>query len=310
MTAVLTISFSLTRPGSACHLGGNTGRTNYEKLQSMLRGAALLEQMDATHTPTPTIWWLGHCGFAIKYASILFYIDPCLTTPQGRKRTLDAPVAPHAITNADMILCTHRHPAHMDPETLLPMLDSSPHAKVVLPKSSAEYARSIGIPFERMTTTDSGLRVEFFKDSLYGRIYCVPSAHPKMEWTPLGGYPYLGYLIRFEGITIYHAGDTVLYEDLAPRLKPYNVTVAILPIAGPNLGIYESAQLAEDIGAAWLIPMHYGTLEDATDHPDDPRIGHFVEHMLGHRPLQRFKVFEVGDTWTIPAEAASLVAGQ
>ena len=267
----------------------------------MLRGAALLENMDATFTSTPTLWWLGHCGFAIKYASIVFYVDPCLSTPPGRKRSMDPPLAPQAITNADLILSTHRHPTHLDPETLLPMLESSPSAKLLLPKSLAEYAKSLGIPYSRMTPTDSGLRVEHFKDSLYGRIYSVPSAHPTLEWTPLGGYPFLGYLIRFEGVTIYHAGDTVFYEDLAPRLKPYNVTVAMLGIGGPNLDIAEAAQLAEDIGAAWLVPMHYGTFEDPTDHPDSPRLNRFVSHMLGHRPLQKFKIFECGEGWTIPA---------
>ena len=48
-----------------------------------------------------------------------------------------------------------------------------------------------------MTTTDSDLRVEYFKGGLYGRVYSVPSAHPELDWTPLGGYPHLGYLIRF-----------------------------------------------------------------------------------------------------------------
>jgi L-ascorbate 6-phosphate lactonase len=179
----------------------------------------------------------------------------------------------------------------------------------VVPKSAAEYARGLGIGFDRMTTTDSGLRVEYFKDSLYGRVYSVPSAHPKLDWTPIGGYPYLGYLIRFEGITIYHAGDTVPYEDLALRLKPYNVTVAILPVSGGNMDSGEAAQLAEDIGATWLVPMHYGAFEDAWDHADSPRLTRFIEHMLGHRPLQRFKIFEVGEGWTVPAESVAAEAG-
>ena len=270
----------------------------------MLRGANLLERMDRTHTATPTLWWLGHCGFAIKYASIMFYVDPCLTTPEGRKRFTDPPLTPQAVDNADLILCTHPHPTHMDPGTLLPMLDSSPRAKVVVPKSSADYARAIGIGFDRMTTTDSGLRVEYFKDSLYGRVYSVPSAHPTLAWTPIGGYPNLGYLVRFEGITIYHAGDTVLYEDLALRLKPFNVTVAILPIGSGLVEIGQAAQLAEDIGATWLVPMHYGTFEEDLDTPESPRITRFIEHMLGHRPLQKFKVFEIGEGWTVPAETA------
>jgi L-ascorbate metabolism protein UlaG (beta-lactamase superfamily) len=254
----------------------------------MPRGAALLAEMNETHTNTPTLWWLGHSGFAIRFASITFYIDPRLSAA-------DSPLAPEEVTNADMILCTHEHPGHMDPVTLAPMLAASPNAKVVLPKSSADFAHTAaGIPYNRMSTTDNGLRIEYFKDSLYGRVYAVPSAHPELNWHPIGGYPRLGYLIRFERITIYHAGDTLLYPDLAARLRPYNPTVAILPIAGDgNLSIQEGAQLAQEIGAQWLIPMHY--------HAGDEAVERFVEHLLGHRPSQKFKVFaEPGDRWTVP----------
>ena len=93
------------------------------------------------------------------------------------------------------------------------------------------------------------------------------------------------------------------------RLKPFNVTVALLPISGGNIDTNEAAQLAEDIGATWVVPMHYGSFEDNWDHPDTPRVNRFIEHMLGHRPLQKFKVFEIGEGWTVPSEAAAVEAG-
>ncbi len=185
----------------------------------------------------------------------------------------------------------------MDGVTLTALLEASPRAKLVLPKSGAAHAHSLGIPLDRMTTTDSGLRVEYFKEGRYGRVYAVPSAHPQLERTPVGGYPYLGYLIRFGSQTIYHAGDCVVYDQLVPWLKPYNVTVALMPIAGRNLSIQQAAQLAEDIGAQWLIPMHYGTFGE-----DAGIVTSFIEHMLGQRPGMRFKVFEPGEKWTVPVE--------
>ena len=186
----------------------------------------------------------------------------------------------------------------MHGETVAGLLEASAHAKVVLPKSAADHARSLGIPYERMTTTDSDLRVEYFKDGLYGRVYAVPSAHATLDWSPLGGYPYLGYLIRFGGQTIYHAGDCVLYADLVQRLIRYNVTVALLPITGKNFSVQDAAQLASDIGARWVVPMHYGTFPETPAQADA-----FVEHMLGHRPEQRFKIFECGERWTVPVES-------
>ena len=172
------------------------------------------------------------------------------------------------------------------------MLKRSKTAKLILPKSAADKAHDAGIPYPRMTTTDADLRVEYFKDNLYARIYAVPSAHPQLDRTALGGYPYLGYLIRFGRWTIYHAGDCVPYDMLVERLRPYNVSVALLPVGGKNFSVSEAAQLAEDIGAKWLVPMHYESGQE----------NDFVTHMLGQRPHQQFKVFQVGEKWTVPEE--------
>jgi L-ascorbate metabolism protein UlaG (beta-lactamase superfamily) len=194
-----------------------------------------------------------------------------------------------------MIFATHAHAPHLDTRSIAAMLENSRRAKLVLPKSAAEAANAAGIPFDRMSTTDAGLRIEYFKNNLYGRVYAVPSAHPNLDWTQAGGYPYLGYLIRFGRWTIYHAGDCVPYPELAARLRPFNVNVALLPIGGNNFEVAEAAQLAIDIGASWVVPMRYGTF-------DEDRESAFVAHMLGHRPELRFRVFQCGEKWTVPEQ--------
>ncbi|MCC6394359.1 MAG: MBL fold metallo-hydrolase [Bryobacterales bacterium] len=269
-------------------------------LQPIKHGGALLAEIDQAEATHPRLWWLGHCGFVVKYFDIIFYLDPLLSDSPARRAA--SPLRPEEVRHADMVLCSHAHGGHMDPETLPALLAASTRAKVVLPKSSAEHARSIGISYQRMTTTDGGLRVEYFKQGAYARVYAVPSAHPELDYTPLGGYPYLGYLVRCGECTFYHAGDSVPYEGLADRLRPYNVSVAMLPIGGPsevNFTIEEASALAADIGARWLVPMHYGTLGE-----DNRNIERFVEHMLFHRPEQRFKVFACGEGWQVPPPGA------
>ena len=241
-------------------------------------GQELVREIETSVCSSPTLWWLGRSGFALKYRSAIIYVDPFLSEPSAPLRAAD-------VTHAGLILCTHR--GQVDAPTVSAMLEASPRSKLVIPKSLAGHANALGIPYQRMVTTDSGLRVEYLDD----RIYAVPSACDKLDWTPLGGYPYLGYLVRFGGVTIYHAGDSVPYDDMAARLRPYSVTVALLPVGGRphNFEIAEAAQLAEEIGARWLVPMNYQNA--------DP----FIEHMLGHRPAQRFKVFVSGEMWTVPA---------
>jgi L-ascorbate metabolism protein UlaG (beta-lactamase superfamily) len=234
----------------------------------------LLSAIDQTITATPSLWWLGHAGFVVRFASITFYIDPCFT---------ELPLAPSDVHHADMILATSA--PYVD-ASIAPLLDASPRAKIILPKSAAEGAHSLGIPYHRMTTTDAGLRIEYFKDNLYSRVYSAPSS---LHWTAGGGYPSLGYLIRFGRWTVYHAGNCAPYESLADRLRPFNVSVALLPVGEGNFSPAEAARLAADIGAGWLVP--YG--------PPQPS---FVEHLLGHCPEQRFKIFQPGEGWTVPEE--------
>ncbi len=249
----------------------------------------LIEEIDQTITVTPTLWWLGQSGFVVRFANITFYIDPLLSARDGRR--VEAPIDPGEVRNADLILATNA--GHIDAPAVVAMMDRSKNAKLVLPKSAAEQANASGIPFNRMTTTDADLRVEYFKDNLYGRIYAVPSS---LEWSALGGYPYLGYLIRFGRWTVYHAGRCASYEGLADRLRPFNVNVALLPVGDGGFAIADAAQLAVDIGAGWVVPMNYGMFDDGSAEND------FIAHMLGHRPEQQFKVFRCGEKWTVPEE--------
>jgi L-ascorbate metabolism protein UlaG (beta-lactamase superfamily) len=266
------------------------------------RGRQLLQEIEDSRSDEPSIWWLGHSGFVLKYRNSTFFVDPYLSDSLGDSspRLIELPFQAADVTNASLVLCTHAHGDHLDPSTVPQILAASRQAKLVIPKSVAEHAHAIGIGFDRMVTTDSSLRVEYLDD----RIYSVPSAHNELDWTPLGGYPYLGYLIRFGGCTIYHAGDCIPYPGLADRLRPYSVTVALLPISGRksdaaqpgNFEVAEAAQLAEDIEARWLVPMHYGMFANSGN------VSRFIDHLLGQRPAQRFKVFEIGERWVVPAE--------
>jgi L-ascorbate metabolism protein UlaG (beta-lactamase superfamily) len=263
-------------------------------LQPVNSGRELILEIDQTITPTPTLWWLGHGGFIFRFANITFYIDPCFGTPAGERRRMAAPLCGAEVDHADLILATS---GPIDVGTVTGILESSKRAKLVLPKSSADQAHADGIPYDRMATTDSDLRIEYFRDNIYGRVYAVPSARPGLDWTPAGGYPRLGYLIRFGRWTIYHGGDGAPYEGLADRLRPFNVNVALLPIGEGNFPVSAAAQLACDIGAAWIVPMRYGTFVDERN--DET---HFIAHMLGQRPEQPFKVFQCGERWTVPED--------
>lgn len=227
------------------------------------------------------IAWAGGRTFAVSYRGIRFYLEPCA----------DAGV----ISDADML--TVGAPESLDAPSLRRTLEASAKAKVVLPKSVGDVAYASGIDYRRMSTTDAALRIEYFKDGEYGRIYAVPSARrndrgePQLDWTPIGGFPRLGFMARFGAVTVWHSGLGAPYPELAQRLRPYSLNVAIVTIGKETFSESEAADLAESIEVPWLIPA-----------ASDPETrGRFIEHMLGHRPLQRFKLFEPGELWTVPS---------
>jgi L-ascorbate metabolism protein UlaG (beta-lactamase superfamily) len=247
---------------------------------------SLYEEIENTECLKPSLWWLGQNSFVVKHHHTVFYIDPLFSRP-------DSLISPGEVTNADLILASNLEPRHFDPPAIQKILERSPKAKLVLPKSTAPEAFAAGIDYSRMTTTDSGLRVEYFRGGEYSRIYAIPAAFskdsgpPALHWSPLGGFPHLCYLIRFGNCTIYHSGGTIPYDELAERLRPYNVTIALVP-AGESMT--EFAQLAADISARWVIPME----------SDPEKLERFTEHMLGHRPAQRFKLMGRGECWSLP----------
>jgi hypothetical protein len=95
---------------------------------------------------------------------------------------------------------------------------------------------------------------------------------------------------RFGSTTVWHSGTGIPYPELGHRLMPYAVNAAIVTLGPGFFSEIAAAELSEALQAGWLI--------GATD--DEGSRSRFVDHMLGHRPGQRFKVFEVGESWEIP----------
>jgi L-ascorbate metabolism protein UlaG (beta-lactamase superfamily) len=275
--------------------------------------AALLREIELTPAPGVVLWWLGHAGFVLKHRRIVLYVDPYLSNSQAERyrhsddphrRLVASPLDPRSIRHADLLLATHAHGAHLDWGTAQYLLEASPGAKLVLPRGAAGRAHALGVDYLRMLSTDGDLKIDYGKDGDQCQIIAVPSAHEQLDWTREGGYPYLGYVIRCGAFTIYHAGDGVPYEGLVEKLRPWRVTVALLPVSGRdprrgkpgNFTPAEAASLARDIGAGWLVPMHYGMF-DAHGGDASP----LVDHVLGHHPSLRLKVFQCGERWVAPA---------
>ncbi|MCX6770211.1 MAG: MBL fold metallo-hydrolase, partial [Candidatus Micrarchaeota archaeon] len=90
-------------------------------------------------------------------------------------------------------------------------------------------------------------------------IEVVKAVHPQST------YP-VGYLVKGDGLIIYHAGDTYSFVDMA-RLK---CDVALVPIGGGTvMDPFAANSIVKEIRPKVAIPMHYDTYEKIAQDPQE-----------------------------------------
>jgi L-ascorbate metabolism protein UlaG (beta-lactamase superfamily) len=250
------------------------------------------------------LWWLGQSGFLLQWQGVHVLLDPYLSDSLTKKysqtdkphvRMTELVIDPARLAFVDIATSTHNHTDHLDAETLSPILQANPNLKLVIAEANRAFvsdrlkidpAIAIGI--------DDGTSVEMSGIRFSG----VASAHETVERDEHGRTKYLGYVLQFGGWTVYHSGDTVRYEGMAEKLRPFRADVALLPINGRaperripgNLFGREAAQLAKDMGAKLVIPCHFEMFEFNTASPEE-----FIDECRGQG--QPFHVLRCGEQW-------------
>ena len=251
----------------------------------------LVEQISSERVQANTlaVWWLGQASFVIKGADAVIYIDPYLRVSD--RRLTPPPFAPSAVTNADLVILTHDHGDHVDPETLPELAAASPHARFVAPRPIVGRVADLVGGSGRVVPAIVDDPLHFALNGTSVDIIPVPAKHEEFDQTDLG-YPYLGYTVRLNGVCVHHSGDTIPFEGQIERVKAHGVDLALLPINGRdfyrtragtigNFDYREAAEYAVQIGASVVIPMHYAMFRGNTVPP-----GHFVSYLGDFFPEQ------------------------
>lgn len=245
------------------------------------------------------LWWLGQSGFLVQWRGSYLLLDPYLSDSLTRKyAATDKPhirmtarvVNPSRLDFIDVVTSSHNHTDHLDGETLRPLLQVNRKLRIVVPEANLKFvAERLSIELQRPLGLQDGESITIGEF----RLTAVPASHDEL------GPEYLGYVVQFGPWTIYHSGDTLLYEGMPDRLRRFPIDVALLPINGRaperrvagNLNAREAAELGKAIGARVVIPCHYGMF---TFNTADPR--GFVEaaQAIG----QPHQVLRCGERWT------------
>lgn len=226
------------------------------------------------------LYWLGQAGFALRAGDRTLLIDPYLSDNLERKyrgsatpheRMMPAPIAVDDLPPIDLVLVTHPHTDHMDPETLAPLAASQPRVHFVVPAAALEEPRRrIGVDDRRLLPASPGVALS----PLPGLdIMPIRAAHEGLDPR------FLGHGLALDGLRIVHSGDTIPFAGQIAELKALGADLALFTVNGRsaelgakgiagNLTAAEAVATAEAAGIPDLVAHRYGMFAFNTAAPE------------------------------------------
>ena len=222
-----------------------------------------------------TITWLGQAGLLIERDDVKIMIDPYLSNsvekvnPANYRRMPIDPTYLEVIP--DVMVFTHDHFDHYDPETAPCFLKKTEKPMTVLaPTSVWQKARTYGnghnyVQFNRHTEwSEHG-----FRFTAVMAVHSDPHA--------------IGGIIEdtLSGKSLYITGDTLYNNEIFGDInKP--VDVLFLPVngVGNNMNMTDAARFSDRVGAKVTVPYHFGMF-DSIDPREFKASGVFVPNIYG-----------------------------
>jgi L-ascorbate metabolism protein UlaG (beta-lactamase superfamily) len=246
--------------------------------------------------PTPgsiAITWLGQAGYLFTTSKTRLLLDAYVSPLAAR--AYDGPAPAAAFSFVDVVACTHEHLDHLDPD-LWATLGTDPaatHLRFVAPRAIAAKVRALGIADARVSWATPGTAITLPGVTLHAieAVHGVSMTDAYTSGKDANGDPrFLGYVLDFDGLRVYHAGDTLIYPGLLDAVKAYAPHVVLLPINGRdayreargvvgNMSFREAARFAADLAPKLAIPFHYDLFSGNTEQP-----GRFVDELYAFAP--------------------------
>lgn len=248
------------------------------------------------------VQYIGQNGFIIKKNEKRICFDPYLSncvyelTGSGI-RNYAPPCKIEELSDIELYFISHDHLDHLDPITIKEVAKISLKTKFICPYPYVKKVQNLGVDEKNIIGIKIGK--ELVLDNI--RINAIPEKHE--DYTIIDGeHGNLGYVISWDGLKIYHAGDAIADKELADRLKTFGrFDIMFVPINGHdwkrfsedimgNMNYREALDLCAYVGTELVVPMHFDLFNNNTENP-----AYFVDYMYKTYPMQKFKMFVPGE---------------
>ncbi len=156
--------------------------------------------------------------------------------------------------NPDYILLTHGHHDHIGDTVAIAKRTG---CKVICVPELESYLHRKGVTNTHGMNIGGGYQFDFGIVKMTSALHS--SGLEEDGQVIYMGNP-VGFLIKAEGKTIYHAGDTGLSHEMTLLGNANRIDVAMLPIGGNyTMDVNDAMLAARALRAKQIIPMHYNT---------------------------------------------------
>jgi len=207
--------------------------------------------------------WLGQSGYLLEGGGVRLAIDPYLSDAveraQGLKRLVPPPCTVAELA-PDVLLITHDHLDHFDPDTVPAVMDAFPACRLAGPASVRTHGARIGLADARLVPLDAGQSVRL------GGV--VVTATPARHSDPAA----VGLLVRAADVLLWFSGDTLYDPGLAGDVlrlggRPPDAVFVCMNGRLGNMGIDDAVRLLAELRPALAVPSHYGMFAENTADP-------------------------------------------
>jgi len=263
---------------------GITVRHKARQIGKLVRHSAMTPRTGVPRKPVLArrgelgVTFIGHSSFFLQMGGKNILVDPNFARWIFVLKRLRRPgLRLRDLPPIDAVLVSHAHFDHLHRPSLraiarLSRRKSGKWPAIIVARQVRDLVSDLGY--------GSILELDWWQSVTLGNLEIthVPARHWGARVVRDTHRGYGGFVLRSGKHSLYHAGDTAYFDgfrEIGQRLKP---DVALLPIGAyypdsfrrVHTSPEDAVQAFLDLGARWMVPMHYGTFRLSYEPMDEP----------------------------------------